>query len=87
MKRALLLLNIVALVAACKSNNSTPADDKSSKAVMYYGGDIITMEGDSAQYAEAVATKEGKIIFVGSKEEAMKAAGDGHEMVDLAGFC
>lgn len=52
---------------------------------MYYGGDIITMEGDSAQYAEAVVVKDGNIVFVGSKDEAMKAAGEGHQMVDLQG--
>lgn len=32
---------------------------------IYFGGDIITMEGDSATYAEAIAVKNGKIIFVG----------------------
>lgn len=52
---------------------------------MYSGGDIITMEGDSAQYAEALVVKDGKIAFVGSKDEAMKAAGEGHTMVDLKG--
>ena len=31
-----------------------------STATMYYGGDIITMEGDSAQYAEALVVKDGK---------------------------
>ncbi len=36
-----------------------------SAAVVYYGGDILTMEGDSAQYAEALAVKDGKITFVG----------------------
>jgi hypothetical protein len=52
---------------------------------MYYGGDIITMEGDSAQYAEALVEKDGKILFVGAKDEAMKAAGNDHTMIDLEG--
>ena len=43
------------------------------------------MEGDSANYAESIVVKDGKIIFVGTKDEAMKAAGDGHTMVDLEG--
>ena len=47
---------------------------------MYYNGDIITMEGDSAQYAEAVVVQDGKILFVGLKAEAMKLAGEGHQM-------
>jgi predicted amidohydrolase YtcJ len=57
----------------------------SANAVMYYGGDIITMEGDSARYAASVVVKDGKILFVGAKDEAMKQAGAGHQMVDLEG--
>ena len=61
------------------------ANSKDAADAIYYGGNIITMEGDSANYAEAVVVKDGKIVFVGSKDEAMKVAGDGHEMVDLKG--
>jgi len=50
---------------------------------MYYNGDILTMEGDSAAYVEAILVKDGKIAFAGSKEEAMKRAGENHVMVDL----
>jgi len=52
---------------------------------VYYKGDILTMEGDNATYAEAVVVKDGKITFLGSKDEAMKQAGEGHAMVDLEG--
>jgi len=52
---------------------------------IYYNGDIITMEGDSATYAEAVALKEGKIVFVGPKAEAEKLKTDSTKMVDLQG--
>jgi hypothetical protein len=82
---------IMLLLASCGSSGSNDqANNASSKrsstaATMYYGGDIITMEGDSAQYAEAVVVKDGKILFVGSKDEAMKQAGDRHQMVDLQG--
>ncbi len=55
------------------------------KATMYYGGDIVTMEGDSAQYPEALVVKDGKILYVGSKDEAMKQAGSDHTMVNLEG--
>jgi predicted amidohydrolase YtcJ len=68
-----------------QQSSETSSDGADSKATMYYGGDIITMEGDSATYAEAVVEKDGKIVFVGSKDEAMKAAGEGHNMVDLQG--
>lgn len=64
-----------------------PAQDKASSAVdtIYYGGDIITMEGDSAVYAEAIAVKDGKITFVGSKADAEKKKGDSTVMTDLQG--
>jgi predicted amidohydrolase YtcJ len=80
------------VVAACNSGaepeSKTPGslseqDDKT--ATVYFGGDIITMEGDSAQYAEAVAVKDGKILLVGTRDEAMAAAGAGHKMIDLKG--
>jgi hypothetical protein len=83
----------LALLISCNgpaNRDSSPADDNlsgdpSAEAVMYHGGEIITMEGDEPSYAEAVVVRSGKIAFVGSKDEAMKVAGDGHQMVDLAG--
>jgi hypothetical protein len=54
-------------------------------ATMYFGGDIITMEGDEPTYAEALVEKEGAIVFVGSMDEAMKVAGKGHVMKNLNG--
>jgi predicted amidohydrolase YtcJ len=89
MKKAVASISIVLTLWACGGNQSTtPAATEgtsTSPAVMYYGGDIITMEGDSATYAESIVVKDGKIIFVGAKDEAMAAAGDGHQMVDLQG--
>ncbi len=52
--------------------------------VLYYGGDIITMDGDKPQYAEAVVEKDGKIAFVGSKAEAQKKFANAR-MIDLKG--
>jgi predicted amidohydrolase YtcJ len=54
-------------------------------AIMYYNGDILTMEGAKPAYAEAVVTKNGRIVFVGKKAEAMKVAGAEHRMVNLKG--
>ena len=82
------LFNGVVLIffAACNNaTQTTTATNDTTKATMYYGGDIITMEGDNATYAESIVVKDGKIIFVGGKDEAMKAAGDGHNMIDLQG--
>lgn len=52
---------------------------------IYFGGDILTMEGDSAQYAEAVVVDSGRIVFVGAKAEALKHQGASTVMHDLQG--
>ncbi|MEZ4688983.1 MAG: amidohydrolase family protein [Ignavibacteria bacterium] len=43
------------------------------------------MEVDSSNYAEAIAIKDGKIIFVGKKADAEKLQGDSTTMTDLKG--
>jgi predicted amidohydrolase YtcJ/heat shock protein HslJ len=40
--------------------------------VIYFGGDILTMEGDAPQYAEALAVKDGKILYAGEKQAALR---------------
>ncbi|MCU0918222.1 MAG: amidohydrolase [Planctomycetes bacterium] len=55
-----------------------------SADTLYFGGPILTMEGDTARYAEALVVKEGRILFVGSMEEANKRTNP-KSRVDLAG--
>ena len=38
---------------------------------LYYGGDIITMEGGEPTYVEAVIERDGTIIYVGPKASAV----------------
>lgn len=87
MKKILLFVLLASLFACIqnseKAGSSSATGDNG--ATMYYNGDILTMEGDQPIYAEAIVVKDGKIAFVGSKDEAMKAAGKGHKMVDLQG--
>jgi len=53
------------LVASCAGGTDVePAD------IIYFGGPILTMEGDAPQYAEALVVKDGRILFVGSLAEA-----------------
>jgi predicted amidohydrolase YtcJ len=88
--RSIISATLLMILAAC-NNSSKPDDtnlspaDNNSKTVIYSGGDIITMEGDSAAYAESVVSKDGKIIFVGDLDDARKLAGDSTEMIDLQG--
>ena len=76
-----ILLGIL-LLASCAN---TEKKEKQNPATVYYGGDIITMAGDSPQYAEAIVIRDGKIEFVGESGEAMSIAGKGHQMIDLEG--
>jgi predicted amidohydrolase YtcJ len=68
---------------ACSSGQSEKTGE--SADVIYFNGDIITMEGDSAVYAEAVAIREGKIVFVGTRSDAEKLKSDSTVMSDLNG--
>jgi len=71
------------ILYSCNNNAGKSTDNNS--AVVYYNGDILTMEGDQPEYAEALVVKDGKILFVGAKVEAIKQAGEGHQMIDLNG--
>lgn len=79
MKKTITALLFLALLSCNKKEITNPAD------AIYFGGDILTMEGETANYAEAVAIKDGKILFVGTKAEAEKFHGDATEMKDLKG--
>lgn len=72
----------ICLLFSCKENENTQIRNS---AVVYYGGDILTMSGNEPEYAEALVVDNGKIQFVGASDEAMKIAGSGHKMVNLEG--
>lgn len=52
---------------------------------LYFGGPILTMEGDQPTYVEAVVVDDGKIAFAGPRAEADKWRGAGTRIVDLGG--
>jgi predicted amidohydrolase YtcJ len=88
MKNSILLLfACITVMISCKKEEKkvTEKGISTSESTVYYNGDILTMEGNKPAYAEAVVVKDGKILFVGSKDEAMKQAGEGHTMIDLEG--
>jgi len=88
MKKLTFLLFMIAFVLSCKTENKKGAvtsEPYKLQQTMYYGGDIITMEGDEPTYAEALVQSEGKIIFMGSKQEALEKYKDKATMIDLEG--
>lgn len=52
---------------------------------IYYGGDILTMASEAPTYVEALVERGGKIIYVGSKDEALATYRGKAEEVDLKG--
>jgi len=69
---------------SCQQTSEYDSSDEKSSTV-YYGGDILTMAGDSPEYVEAIVVRDGKIAFTGESAEAMGIAGAGHKMIDLEG--
>ncbi|WP_400262205.1 amidohydrolase [Sphingobacterium sp. SG20118] len=63
------------VITSCK-NAKNDAD------TLYYGGPILTMEDDNPQ-VEAIAIKDGKILFAGSKQNAKRFIGDNTNQIDL----
>ena len=68
-----------------EDGNAAVAEPYKLKQTVYYGGDIITMAGDTPTYVEAVVQREGRIIFTGSKADAMKRFEGKADEVDLQG--
>jgi predicted amidohydrolase YtcJ len=84
MKKINYVLLAMLLVGFASCNQPT-AKTESAADTIYFGGDILTMEGNEAQYVEAVAVKNGKIILAGTKAEADKLKGANTQMNDLKG--
>ncbi|PZF75932.1 hypothetical protein DK847_14850 [Aestuariivirga litoralis] len=74
----------VAAIGAAATFSQSAARAEDSSSALYFNGTILTMEGDAPQYAEAVAVKDGRIAFVGSRAAA-QAAVPGAAGVDLKG--
>lgn len=64
---------------------ATPAAAQDSAAAIWYGGPIITMDGDKPATAEAVVERGGSIVFVGSEAAARAKAGKDATLHDLHG--
>ncbi len=65
----------------------SPGEVKAESGVqtIYFGGTIITMEGDNPQYVEAVIERNGKIIYAGPKSGANNNFAGKTLKVDLQG--
>ena len=58
-------------VVGCDGQQQLPITNTDNTAgVIYHGGDIITMAGESFSQVEAVAEQDGNIVFTGTLTEA-----------------
>jgi predicted amidohydrolase YtcJ len=79
-------LALIMLLAACnqaKPDASAPAGPGAD--LILTGGSVLTMEGDTPTYAEAVVVDDGKITFVGSAAEALKQKAADTVVKDISG--
>ena len=81
MKSARLLFTSLALLFPAFAS-ATLAQDVEK---IYYNGNILTMAGDAPAYVESLAVRDGKIVFVGARDEALTMKGDATRLIDLDG--
>ena len=81
MRKTIFIFILLALFSC--TEKSTEINQKAD--IVYFGGDIITMEGSEPVYAEAIAVTNGEIIYVGTKEGAEKLIYSKTKKIDLQG--
>ena len=81
-KLSLTLILGTILLISCKQEQK---NENTNSTIIYGEGDIITMQGDLPEYAEALVVRDDKILFVGSLIEAKAKASEGYEYKDLKG--
>lgn len=52
---------------------------------IYFGGDILTMRGETPEYVEALAVDQGKIVSVGKQADVLSLKKGATKLVDLKG--
>lgn len=86
MKKIFFYLIAFIVLFSCKdSQNKLEATKSSDEASqLFFNGDILTMNSEMPQYAEAIVEQNGIIAFVGSMKEAESKYAN-TKMVDLEG--
>ena len=85
LKHSIKKLFLLGLFFALSTNIVIASELKKEIQTLYFGGDIITMEGNKANYVEAVIERDGKIIYVGDKASAVNNFAGKTIEVDLKG--
>lgn len=66
--------SLSACTTVSPTNTNTPADlaTLTQTNTLFYGGSILTMQGMSPHYVEALLVKDGRIVFAGDLKQAQK---------------
>lgn len=84
MKSSIVSIALLAgILVSCDSGENQ--NQSTTNTTLYYGGDIITMEGDTPMYVEAIIQTDGIISFVGLLKEAEHQLLEGATRVNLEG--
>ncbi len=79
------LLALITLgIAACDQDSKTHADQPLSADLIFVNGYVYTVDAERS-VADAVAIRDGQIIFVGAAEEVRHLAGTETRVEDLGG--
>ncbi|MFK5878692.1 MAG: amidohydrolase [Flavobacteriaceae bacterium] len=85
MKNLFIVLLIAIVGCTAEKKEETTSTENQPQQTIYFGGDIITMDGDTPQYIEAVIERDGKIIYAGEKASAVNNFAGKTVEVDLKG--
>jgi len=85
MSRAMFLGLTIHLFPWIQIGQQPVSAEQPGSTQLYFGGDILTMRGPKAEYAESLVVRDGKILFVGDLAEAEKQAGSSPTRIDLDG--
>src|SRR5689334_15928174 len=82
---ALVIALACALLAACDKPNKMPAGSWDPYAdVIFTGGEVVTV-AEGFKLAKGLAVKDGKVIVVGTSEEALAYRGPNTKVIDITG--
>lgn len=84
-RRRILLCAALLLAHAATAAPVRAADATKPADLILHGGPILTMDGPTPTYVEAVAVADGRIVVAGAKDEAMARKGPDTVVRDLGG--
>ena len=79
------MILVLTILISCDEKKEEKLDTNIKNQTIYFGGDILTMSGDSPEYVEAVLIENDKITFVGELEKAKTIASKNYKEIDLKG--